>query len=772
MKKFLCYILSISIILSVLVLPVNKVFADSTAEIKSMERLMDLGIFTKTEVDKMNLNEPITREQLAVVLVLINGQQDKLDLYKNTSLFTDVSVTKWSSPYINVAVKSGYIKAKSGNIFSPSDKVNFSSVAEILGKLLRYDDIYLPGNTNEKYLIKLDGLGILDTINYSSSALVTRGQLALMLDRLLSTRVFGTDTKFIDTVAIYKSAIVLENSIINKNADERQVLTDKGYFYLKEDVNIPEAGKQYYFNVKDNDIQYAALTDYQYKEYSVSSYISGTVTTNDREKVKLPAGIPYYYEGSTINYSDLSQYLEMNSSVVIGYDGQKPVYGALFDPIKSDPEVITAKSVGSSLGTKYMGLLIDRGGKYITGSQIEVNDVVYRISDIWNRNAYLIVYENTIKGKITSILPSKMSPNMIEIDGNSYTLDASFNKYKLKNSDTIQVGETVKLVLGNNGKVVDIISSFVKGTENYVLVLNAFSNSNRNTVDYIDSGKYKKEYYVTLLHADGEKETYLSERSMLHLKGKLALYKIIKTGEDYDTVELQIVNNNALKSYKINKDERMIGNDYVADGAVLFNIEKTYNDEIEASVISFNDISETQIMDGAVKYIHKSGDFMDIDVMLLDDALGRNTAYGLVTDMSVIGNEYVVTEKYTLLVNGQMMTYIGRTMTYAERNRTAASLWSVVRIKLNENNVDSIKEIISSVDSSREVQAVDSSRIRINDKVYSYHNNMTIYKLTSDLSWKAITPNELKKGFDNGNVSLYLDRPLNEGGKVVAIVVR
>ena len=772
MKKILCCILSISLILSVLVLPVNKVFADSDPEQKSMQRLMDLGIFSKTDADKMYLSEPVTREQLAVVLVMINGQQDKLDLYKNTSLFGDVPASRWSNPYINVAARSGYMKAKNGNIFSPTEKVTFSSVAEILCKLLKYDDIYLPGSTNEKYLRKLDGLGILDKINYSPSAYVTRGQIALMLDRLLSTRVFGTDKKFIDTVSSYKSAIVLENSIINKNSDERQIYTDKGFFFLKDGVAVPEAGKQYHFNLKDNDIQYAALSDYQYKEYSVSSFISGTLATNSGEKVKLPAGIPYYYKGNVINYSDLSPLLEKNSSVIIAYDGDKFVYGAVFDPLKSDPEVITASNVGISLGVKYSGLIIDRGGKYVTGSQIEVNDVVYRISDIWNTNAYLIVYENTIKGKITSILPSKMSPDIIEIDGNSYTLDASFNKYKIKNSDTIQVGETVKLVLGNNGKVVDIISSFVKGTENYVLVLNAFSNSNRNTVDYIDSGKYKKEYYVTLLHADGEKETYLSERSMLHLKGKLALYKIIKTGEDYDTVELQIVNNNALKSYKINKDERMIGNDYVADGAVLFNIEKTYNDEIEASVISFNDISETRIMDGAVKYIHKSGDFMDIDVMLLDDALGRNTAYGLVTDMSVIGNEYVVTEKYTLLVNGQMMTYIGRTMTYAERNRTAASLWSVVRIKLNENNVDSIKEIISSVDSSREVQAVDSSRIRINDKVYSYHNNMTIYKLTSDLSWKAITPNELKKGFDNGNVSLYLDRPLNEGGKVVAIVVR
>ncbi|NLO98998.1 MAG: S-layer homology domain-containing protein, partial [Clostridiaceae bacterium] len=211
MKKILCCILSISLILSVLVLPVNKVFADSDPEQKSMQRLMDLGIFSKTDADKMYLSEPVTREQLAVVLVMINGQQDKLDLYKNTSLFGDVPASRWSNPYINVAARSGYMKAKNGNIFSPTEKVTFSSVAEILCKLLKYDDIYLPGSTNEKYLRKLDGLGILDKINYSPSAYVTRGQIALMLDRLLSTRVFGTDKKFIDTVSSYKSAIVLEN---------------------------------------------------------------------------------------------------------------------------------------------------------------------------------------------------------------------------------------------------------------------------------------------------------------------------------------------------------------------------------------------------------------------------------------------------------------------------------------------------------------------------------------------------------------------------------
>ena len=72
---------------------------------------------------------------------------------------------------------------------------------------------------------------------------------------------------------------MLENSIINKNVDDRQILTDKGFFYLKDGIDVPDAGKQYYFSFKDNDIQHVALTDYQYKEYSVSSFSSGILTT-------------------------------------------------------------------------------------------------------------------------------------------------------------------------------------------------------------------------------------------------------------------------------------------------------------------------------------------------------------------------------------------------------------------------------------------------------------------------------------------------------------
>jgi len=739
------------------------VFADSAQETRSMQRLMDLGVFAKTSSDKMNLSEPITREQLAVVLVLITGQRDKLDLYKNSGLFNDVPVSRWSNPYVNVAVKSGYMDAKSGNIFSPVEKVTFNSVAKILCKLLGYDDEFIPGSTDDKYLRKLDGLGILDEINYSPSAFVTRGQMALMLDRLLSTRVFGTDRKFIDTVPIFKSAIVLENSLINKNSDDRQILTDKGFFYLKDGVSVPEAGKQYYFGFKDNDIEYAALTDYKYKEYSVSSFVSGILTANSGEKVKLPAGILYYYKGGNITYNELSSVLEMNSSVIVAYDEDKPVYGVVFDPIKSDPEVITANMAGVPLEIKYKGYLIDKGGKFISASQIEINDVVYKITDIWNQNAYFIVYDNVVSGKITAFIPNKISPVSIEIDNKPYTLADTFPKEKINRAEATQVGETAKLIIGTDGKAVDIITETIPGTNHFAFVLNAYTENSVKSEDF--GTPY---YYVTLLHTDGGKKTYQTQRSMSSLRGKLVTYEIIGTGKDYDIVKLVGIDNNVNGSFRVNKEERKIGDSYVANGAVIFNILNTAPAEIEAEVISFSDLPDGYLMSGRVKYIHRSGDFMDIDLMLLDDALEDNVAYGLVTSKTtnafMVGSEIQKIETVTLLVNGIPMVYTGE--------ETGLYVNSVARVKLNGNTIRSIQNSITPVAYSGEIQAIDSSRIRINGKVYTYHKNIAVYKLIGPSNWKTLKISDLKKGTDNGTVTLYLDKPENYGGKVVAIILR
>ena len=114
-----------------------------------------------------------------------------------------------------------------------------------------------------------------------------------------------------------------------------------------------------------------------------------------------------------------------------------------------------------------------------------------------------------------------------------------------------------------------------------------------------------------------------------------------------------------------------------------------------------------------------------------------------------------------------------KTMTYTGKQSTLY-IGSVAKVNPNSNtnNLQSIKGEADTVISSRKIQAIDSSRIRIEDKVYSYHSSLAIYKRISGTSWKVIEPSDLKKEADNRTVFLYLDKPLKYGGKVVVILVR
>ena len=159
---------------------------------------------------------------------------------------------------------------------------------------------------------------------------------------------------------------------------------------------------------------------------------------------------------------------------------------------------------------------------------------------------------------------------------------------------------------------------------------------------------------------------------------------------------------------------------------------------------------------------------MDIDVMLLDDALEDNVAYGLVTskktDVVMLGEEIKTIETVTLLVNGQTMVYTGE--------ETGLYTNSVARVKLSGNTIRTIQNNITASAYSEEIQAVDSSRIRINNKVYTYHKNIAVYEMVGSNKWKTLAVSDLRKGTECGTVTLFLDKPLTYGGKVVAIILR
>ena len=210
----------------------------------------------------------------------------------------------------------------------------------------------------------------------------------------------------------------------------------------------------------------------------------------------------------------------------------------------------------SMLERLYGGKTIDRGGKYISPAQIESEDVVYEITDIWFKNPYVIIYANSISGEVTGILPNKISPRFIEVDGISYPLSDDFPIEKIIGTGGVEVDQTARVLLASDGKAVDIILHGDSDNRDFVLVLDAYDRKSTDIEDYGETL-----HYVSLLHANGTKKTYLTEKNEIVEKGRIARYEIVKAGKDhndYDTVRLIRLDYSKPFVSRIDKENRMM----------------------------------------------------------------------------------------------------------------------------------------------------------------------------------------------------------------------
>ena len=766
MKKTLVALLVITLISAGLstALPTYASTRDEPDYARSMQRLMDLGIFSPTEPDRMDLERAMTREQLATVIIILNGHEDKVPLYRNSSLFRDVAPSRWSAGYVGAAVKLGYMSARPDGLFHPEEKVTFAEVSEIFADLLRYNDYSLVGSASDKYINLMASLGILDGMEYAAKSYVTRGQLAVMMDRLLTTKVFGDYRDFVDTVSVYKRMIILENSLISKNSDERRIVTEAGVYYLGPSLAIPQAGRQYIARMKDGEIVRLAMADLNYREFSVRYSSSGRILTNDGTTEYLPMNVTWYYHSAPTGIDMVNASLKTNSSVVIGTKKDGTGYGVLFDPVYSDPRVIDPGMTASMLEKLYGGKTIDRDGKYITPSQIESEDVVYEVTDIWNSNPYVIIYSNSVSGEITAILPNKISPRFIEIEGISYPLSDDFPIEKIIGQGGAEVDQRARVLLAGDGKAIDIILERDSDNRDFVLVLNAYDRKSTETEDY-----GKTLHYVSLLHADGTKKTYLTENSEISEKGRIARYEIIKAGKghnDYDTVRLIHLDYGKPGVSRIDKENRMLDYSMVTNDVVIFNlIDNVYGTDSVASVLKWSDLPDGDIQPGRLLYLRRTGDFQDIDVICFDNILDQGVAYGFVTNVSSTYNPMSGT------VNIAKMMIRGNEYVYTFNDDAVIYVGQVLRVRFNGAAVTGIEYGVSSAVSGNIVEAVDSSRIRMKGVTYRYKSDVSILKYDGE-KWVAAGTSEIQKGDNRRQITVYLDKPVNYGGKVVLITIR
>jgi hypothetical protein len=199
-----------------------------------------------------------------------------------------------------------------------------------------------------------------------------------------------------------------------------------------------------------------------------------------------------------------------------------------------------------------------------------------------------------------------------------------------------------------------------------------------------------------------------------------------------------------------------VGQSYACDNIKIFN----YTDS-KVSLIDWDSMPNGTLISSKVKFIGVTGDFGDVNVMLINDALDeqyQNMAVQKIVIPKTTKEQY----EYTLVSGSSKYTY------RSVEKITGATVGSMLRMKIDTTNITLDK--YANANGTGVVQAIDSKRIKINNYIYMIDADVSIYIVDSSGALTVNTIDDIKAAKNKGGAKLYCDRDLDEGGKVQAIV--
>lgn len=580
---------------------------------------------------------------------------------------------------------------------------------------------------------------------------------------------YGYDNTIVDisknaVVGSNVDCIILGNSTTNNNLADNQVLTDQGIFYLSDSKINFTVGSKYTLYINNDEIISSSKAINQVKSIVVSSVKSTGITYTDNGKqiqMTLPDKVIYYYQGAKQMYNNLQNILQVDSTIILGYNSDNIgyEYAAIIDPVYSKPVIANNIKVGDkkigNIDLTNWGL-VEKDGEYINPYNIANGDVVYQINDIQNTSSYILAMDNKVTGVITGILPNRINPQTIQIDNKNYELSSDFDMQKLidKNSP-FKIGDTVQISTGYDGKIVNL--DYVSGQDNANLayVINT-------STDVIGGNPI---YYVKLIKADGTVGTYKSYLDETALKGSLVTF----TNTDDTTVVVNAILNQSYPEMAINKDDMKIGNNYATDNIRIFDVISNYpGADAVVKVLNWSDLYSGILQAGQISYLNQVGDFGDINAMVLNDVFDEGDSYGLVKSATATvassGRSRTTTYNYTINVNG-------KDYQWTTTNAYGISGMDIVSVGISNGQIASFAGIVNNETEATNIQAIDTKKIKLNNNIYKFRSDVVVYYRSSAgvFTTEAISDIDITKTYSS--VYVYLDKPLSYGGKVKAIII-
>jgi hypothetical protein len=272
----------------------------------------------------------------------------------------------------------------------------------------------------------------------------------------------------------YTESIVLLNAATSDKLLARQLQTDSAVISLDANAKAPALGGRYGFYLNENGYLIGAQALSQTNTLIVSRYLDGRIFGTDEKGTALNMSIPqataYYYNGAKITYDQWKASLQKDSTVILGWNLDQSGYDYLiaYDPVYNAPQVADDKTATKDqIGTVQLNqVTIVRDGKIVTKSDIIKNDTIYRVTDIFGKNEYVLVVTTKVGGVFKGYYPTTLAPQTVSVEVyNSDTKKFEVKSYEISKDSFItagaplfESGNYVNVLLGYNGKVVDVVT--------------------------------------------------------------------------------------------------------------------------------------------------------------------------------------------------------------------------------------------------------------------------------------------------------------------------
>lgn len=702
-----------------------------------------MGILNGDANGRFNGSASLTRAQFCKMAIIAMGLGDDEPMYRNRTIFPDVSASHWARGYINLAV-SGEKKIIQGNgdgSFKPDSTINYAQAITILARVLGYSDKDAGYMWPEGYLSLAKDIGLADGINLSATSGISRADAARLFCNLLRTDVKGGSEYITSLGSVRTDVIILDINAKSADGSENAVYTSSGTYKMKSG-KMPEeflGMKGSILLDKDGKIKtFLEETDTIRKTIVVSEVQASWVKDNNGNKYDIDSTDAAYTAEKATTYGDLWTSINAGQSIIIYFDNSQNVE-AVFVNSKKSENVQIADDGGSA---KVFSRILNGDNDYIiykNGVQVTESDICkYDVATYDSMSKILNISDFRVTACYENAYPNAVCPEKITVMGHEFeVLEAAYSSL-----GRFKIGDKATFLFTSDNKVAGVVgANSVSSTAVGIMQSSSQSSVSVKLLNGITvSGKSS----ISQDSLDKLAGTLVSVSS--NGQGKISVTKIQTSGNKYGRLDM--------KNLKLGNID--IGND-----VMIF--ERVGNSV--ASQISKDDIADDVISGDKVLYARRNANGK-INLLVLEDITGDIYTYGFMKySASISENEDVVVNNGSVTVknSGKNKTVGSLSTKTAYANDVAVGI-----VGTTDGKLAGYIKLVKAENVSRSDFYTDDGEttVKVKGMTFGVSEIVECYNKSTD-GWFDSLDDALKF---SDKFTVYYDKLPSEGGKIRMIV--